>query len=207
MSDKQIEGKNTLGGDVPVRVTEGGILHNLPYYVGWKAKGYGKQAMATTAVAALIVRPSTASALTIYNPAGNNKSMVIERVFAHNLVTAIEEQGGLYLCSHPIGMTAPTGNNIVIRNSTNGQAAGSSATIVDTAEAVTDDGWFPWGVGQWTNLDGTVPGGQLEAKVGGRIIVPPGGGLSVHIVSSTVVNTYTCGFHWFEVPIAELTVS
>lgn len=205
--DAEIKAQNSIGADVAIKATEGGILHNLPYQVVWTVKGYGKQAMATAAVAALIVRPSTASALTIYNPASNSKHLVIERVFAHNLVTASEEQGGIWLCSHPVGMTAPTGNNITVRNSTSGIAAGGSATVVDTAEAVSDNGWFPWGVGQWTNLDATVPGGQLEADIRGRIIVPPSGGLSIHVVASTTVNTYTCGFHWFEVPTSELLVA
>lgn len=207
MSESLMKVHNTIGAEVTPKATEGGILYNLPYYVVWTAKGYGKQAMATSAIAALVVRPSTTSALTIYNPSSNSKHLVIERVFAHNLVTAIEENGGLWLCSHPIGMTAPTGNNITVRNSTSGIAAGGSATVVDTAESVTDNGWFPWGASEWTNLDGTVPGGQLQADIRGRIIVPPSGGLSVHVVASTTVNTYTCGFHWFEVPKTELTVA
>ena len=205
--EAELTAQNTLGTAVDVKATEGGILYNLPYYVVWTAKGYGKQAMATSAIAALVVRPTTTSMLTIYNPASNSRHLVIERVFAHNLVTAIEENGGLWLCSHPIGMTAPTGNNISVRNSTNGRAAGGSATIVDTAESISDNGWFPWGASEWTNLDGTVPGGQLEAKIGGRIIVPPSGGLSIHVVASTTGNTYTSGFHWFEVPVSELVVA
>lgn len=204
--DAELKAQNSIGADVAVKASDGGILHNLPYAVVWTAMGYGKQAMATAAIAALVVRPSTTSMLTIYNPSGNSKHLVIERAFAHNLVTAIEENGGLWLCSHPVGMTAPTGNNITVRNSTNGQAAGGSGTIVDTAESISDDGWFPWGASEWTNLDGTVPGGQLEAQIGGRIIVPPGAGLSIHVVASTTVNTYTCGFHWFEVPRTELKV-
>ncbi|KKM70701.1 hypothetical protein LCGC14_1438070 [marine sediment metagenome] len=207
MSDSEIKGQNTIGQNVGLKATEGGILHNLPYHVVWSVKGYGKQAMATAAIAALVVRPSTISALTIYNPAGNSKHLIIERVFAHNLVTATTELGSIWLCSHPVGMTAPTGNDITIRNSTSGHGAGDSATIVDTAETVLNNGWFPWGQALLTPLDGTVPSGAVCAEVGGRIIVPPSAGLSVHVVASTASNTYTCGFHWFEVPTLELTVS
>ncbi len=207
MNEQQILGEKQSGGGVRVKTTEGGVLANLPYNILWTAKGYGKQAMSTAAVAALVVRPSTTSAITIYNPSSNSINLVIERVFAHNLVTAIEENGGLWLCSHPRGMTAPTGNNITIRNSTNGLAAGGSAVIFDTAESVANDGWFPWGQSEWTNLDGTVPGGQLDALVRGSIIVPPGAGLSVQVVASTTGNTYTHGAHWFEVPSTELLVA
>ncbi|KKM90032.1 hypothetical protein LCGC14_1242790, partial [marine sediment metagenome] len=182
-------------------------LYALPTEVIWTAKGYGKLAMATAALASLVVRPSALSMLTIYNPSSSGKNLFMERVFAHCLVTAITEIGSIWLCSHPVGMSAPTGNNITVRNSPSGKAAGGSTTVVDTAEAVTDNGWFPWGKQGFTPLDGTVPSGAIEAEIGGRIIVPPGGGLSITVVSSTVNNTYTSGFHWFEVPTGELAVA
>ena len=206
MSDAEIKAQNSIGANVGVKATDGGILHAIPSHIVWTAKGYGKQAMATGALAALVVRPSTLSMLTIYNPSSNSKHLVIERVFAHNLVGVAGSSYGIWLCSHPIGMTAPTGNNISIRNSTSGIAAGGSAAVVDTAEAVSDNGWFPWGdSGHAVTV--TVPGGSIAPEVGGRIIVPPSAGLSIQVVADTTSATFTTGFHWFEVPTLELTVS
>ena len=204
--DAVIKAQNTSGAEVGVKATEGGILYNLPYYVVWTAKGYGKQAMATGAIAALVARPTTTSMLTIYNPSSNSKHLVIERVFAHNLVGVAGSSYCIWLCSHPIGMTAPTGNNITIRNSTSGIAAGGSATVVDTAESITDNGWFPWGESGHA-VTVTVPGGSLAPEVGGRIIVPPSAGLSIHVVADTTGATFTTGFHFFEVPTSELAVA
>ena len=204
--DAEIKAQNSVGADVGIKATEGGILHILPSQVVWTAKGYGKQAMATAAIAALVARPTTTSMLTIYNPSSNSRHLVIERVFAHNLVGVAGSSYGIWLCSHPIGMTAPTGNNISVRNSTSGIAAGGSATIVDTAEAISNDGWFPWGdSGHAVTV--TVPGGSIAPEVGGRIIVPPSAGLSIHIVADTTGATFTTGFHWFEVPTTELVVA
>ena len=203
--DFEMEAQNSTGANVGVKATEGGILHTLPYQVVWTVKGYGKQAMATAAIAALVARPTTTSMLTIYNPASNTKHLVIERVFAHNLVGVAGSSYGIWLCSHPIGMTAPTGNNITVRNSTSGLAAGGSVTVVDTAESITDNGWFPWGESGHA-VTVTVPGGSISPEVGGRIIVPPSAGLSIHVVADTTGATFTTGFHWFAVPAKELTV-
>jgi len=192
------------GQPVALRGSGGGLLHNLPYQVVWTAKGYGWEAMSTTATASLIVRPSTLSAITLYNNSGSN-AFVIERVMAFNLVSIANGQFGIWLCVHPVGMTAPTGNNITIRNSLNGKTVGSEG-ILDTAEAVTDNGWFPWGVNQ-TSVTATVPGSQAEAQVNGRIIIPPRAGLSVQCVAQTAVVTCTHGIHWFSVPASELAIS
>jgi len=183
---------------VTVKATEGGILHGIPYQVVWTAKGYGFETMSTAATASLVVRPSTLSALTLYN--NTAKNFVIERAFAFNLVSIANGQFGIWLCVHPIGMTAPTGNNITIRNSLSGLTAGTEG-VCDTAEAVTDNGWFPWGVSQ-TSVTATVPGSLATAEVGGRIIIPPTAGISIQCVAQTAVVTCTHGFHWFSVPVS-----
>ncbi|KKM90031.1 hypothetical protein LCGC14_1242780 [marine sediment metagenome] len=201
---------NEAGTEVDVHGSAGGMVHVVDYARIWTAKGYGKLAMATGAIAALIVRPSTTSHLTLYNAeSGGGKHYFIERVFAHALVTDPTEIGSIWLCSHPVGLQGtgiPTGNDITVRNSPSGKAAGSSVSVVDTAEGVAADGWFPWGEQEFTPLDGTVPGGAIVVNIRGRIVVPPGAALSIAVVASTTVNDYTCGFHWFEVPESEFAV-
>ena len=78
--------KEVDGDEVDVKATERGMLHNLPYKVVWTAKGYGWQAMATSAIAALVVRPSTTAAATLFNNS-TDKNYVIERVMTHQLVS------------------------------------------------------------------------------------------------------------------------
>ena len=198
--------KSVAGVEGDVKMTEGGALHGAPLSLVWTAKGYGFQAISTGAVASLVVRPSTTSAITLYNgEAGGGKIYVIERVFAFQLVsTAAAGFHSIWLCVHPVNMTAPTGNNITVRNSTRGKAAGGSSSVLDTAEAVTDDGWFPWGPILQVEATGVLPGGILDAEINGRIMVPPGAGLSVQVVGAVVGNTFTHGILWFEVPQSEL---
>lgn len=168
----------------------------------WTAKGYGWQAMATAAVASLIVRPDTVAIATLYN--NTSKNFVIERVFAHNLVSIANGQFGIWLCVHPIGMTAPT-NDITIRNSTSGLTAGTEG-IFDNGATVLDNGWFPWGPNS-TSVTATVPGSLTEAQVRGQIVIPPRAAISASCVAQTAAVTVCMGFHWYSVPVSEFATA
>ena len=198
-----IKGTQEVGGAlVYIKTTENGEVAVASLSRIWTAKGYAWQAMATSAVASLIVRPSTVAIATLYN--NTNKNFVIERVFAHNLVSIANGQFGIWLCSHPTGMTAPT-NDITVRNHTNGQAAGSEG-IFDNGATVNDDGWFPWGENS-TSVTASVPGSLAQALVDGRIIVPPTGGISASCVGQTAAVTVCIGFHWYSVPTTDFKLS
>lgn len=197
-----IKGRSEVGADeVEAKVTEAGILHGIDASRVWTAKGYGRQVIATAAVASLIVRPTTVAIGTLYNNTSDN--FVIERVFAHNLVSIANGQFGIWLCVHPIGMTAPT-NDITIRNKTNGQAAGTEG-LFDNGATVNDDGWFPWGENS-TSVTATVPGSLAQALVDGRIIIPPTAGLSISSVAQTAAVTVCVGVHFFVVPVSKFTL-
>ena len=200
----RILGVDGNGDETFIKTTEGGILATLPQSVLWTAKGYGRQAMATAAVAALVVRPTTVAIATLHNNSGSGRVLVIERAFGHNLVGTANSVYSIWLCLHPAGMAAPT-NDIAVRNATNGAAAGNSNTRFDNGATVVDDGWFPWGGSEHT-VTITTPGGVVYAEVGGRIMVPETGGISLSIVADVTGATFTCGFHWFEVPKDELKV-
>ncbi len=190
----------TSDADVDVKSTESGTLLTLEQRVAWTAKGYGFQAMATVAVAALVVRPGTTAIATLRNQSVST-NLVIDEVFAHNLVGTANSAYSLWLCSHPAGMGTIT-NDITVRNSLNGQTAGGSVVHFDNGATVLDDGWFPWGASERT-VDVTTPGGVVISPVYGRIIVPPTGGISASIVADVTGATFTVGFRWYEVPNSE----
>ena len=199
----KVRGVQAVGGaEVDVKTTEGGVLHTMPIQRVWTAKGYGWSAMATAAVASLIVRPTTVAIATLHN--NTSKNFVIERVFAHNLVSIANGQFGIWLCVHPVGQTAPT-NDITVRNSSSGLVAGTEG-LFDNGATVVDDGWFPWGESNYS-VTATVPGSLAQALVEGRIIIPPTGGLSVSCVGQTAAVTVCVGIHWFSVPVSEFSRS
>lgn len=201
-----IKAKQAIGGgDQYIEVTDSGSLITVDQRMIWTAKGYGWLAMATAAVASLIIRPTTVAINTLYNNSTSN-NFVIDRAFAHNLVSIANGQFGIWLCVHPVGAIAvdtPV-NDITPRNSTTG-ALGSEG-IMDVAATVIDNGWFPWGE-SGTSVTTTVPGSLAQALVDGRIILPPTAALSISCVSQTAAVTVTTGFHWYSVPATEFPVA
>jgi len=203
MCPVKVTGLNQSGVETDTRISEGGYRVTIPHTVLWTAKGYGRSAMATSAVASLIVRPTTVAIATLYNNTSHN--FVIDRLFAHNLVSIANGQFGIWYCIHPAGMTAPT-NDITVRNNPNGNYGAATEGIFDNGATVVDNGWFPWGENS-TSVTATVPGSLAQAFVDGKLIVPPTGGISLSCVAQTAVVTVCMGLSWFIVPITELYVS
>ena len=199
----KIRGVGQSGSEVDLKATDGGLLVNLPYQIYWTAKGYAFSAMATTAVAALVVRPTTTAAASLRNNS-SNKVLVIERVFAHWLVsTAAQTYASVWVQVTAEGEAAIT-NDLTLRTSLNGGATGGSETFFEADDTVTDGGWYPWGTQVDTSATGVLPGAASIAEIGGRIIVPPTSIVSMHVISGLIGDTFCGGFHWFEVPESEL---
>ncbi len=197
-----IKVQQEVGKDlVYAKGTEGGQLVTADIARTWTAKGYGWKVIATSAVASLIVRPDTVAIATFYN--NTAKNFVIETVFTHNLVSIADGNFSIWVCIHPIGMTAPA-NDITIRSSTIGLAAGAEG-IFDAGATVVDNGWFP--VGMWgTTVTATMPGTAVEAEINGRLIVPPTAAISLSAVAQTAAVTQCMGLHYFSVPVSEFAL-
>lgn len=175
------------------------VAQGLPPYAEMTRQGGGWQSMATAAVAALVVRPTTVAMATLYNgESAGGCSLIMDAAFAHNLVGTANSVYSIWLCVHPVGMTAPT-NDITVRNSLSGRPAGNGSSLLrfDNGATVTNDGWFPWGFSEHT-VTVTTPGGMLYVEIGGRIIIPPTAGISLHVVADVTGATFTAGFRWYE---------
>ena len=163
---------------------------------------YHESAIQTTATAASVVRPSTTAALTIWN--GENvggKSMVIDRLFSFNLVsTTAEARSSLWYSNH-LTMTKPTNDITSLRGTGDGREPDNGMVVVDAGASVLDNGWFPCGNFSTVEPTGVLPGASMEWEARGRLIVPPGHGLSVQVVSSVTGNTFTSGMSWWRMQL------
>jgi hypothetical protein len=161
-----------------------------------------ESAIQTAATAALVVRPSTVAAITIWN--GENqggKSLVIDRIFSFNLVsTTAEARSGMWYCNH-LEMTKPANDITTLRGTGDGREPDNSTVVVDVGATVLDDGWFPCGPYSDVEPTGVLPGAVMEWEAKGRLIVPPKHGLSVQVVSSVTGNTFTSGAAWWRVQL------
>ena len=168
-----------------------------PDYMELSRKGIGYATMATGAVAALVVRPTTVAALEIYNNSPIN-SLVIDRLFGHNLVGVANSAFGMYAMVTTVKL-APTDAPLVI-NSLSGKPVPTKTVLCAASTTVVDNGWFPYGP-FGSNVTITTPGPTLEAVIAGRLIVPPGCSLCLHTVASTVGVTVTLGAAWYAIKL------
>ena len=178
------------------------VAQGLPAYTEMSRQGAGWGTMATSAVAALVVRPSTVAAFEIFNGySTGGMSLVIDRLFSHNLVTTAATEGwSLWACvTSP--KAAPTSGSFTVRGHT-GKAYGG-AVIAAAGTTIVDSGWFPWTNGISTAGGGVTPFGAAVVNVEGRLIVPPQCSLCLHVVASLVGQTFCSGAQWYE---ASLTV-
>ena len=179
------------------------VSYGLPPYADLVRRGKSWGTMSTAAVAALVVRPGTVAAFEIFNayPSGG-KSLVVDRLFWFNLVSASVAQAWLGWAQVTAPKAAPTSGSFVVRGAS-GQAYGGPV-IAAAGTTVADSGWFPWsGASTEKVVEATVtPHGGIVTEVAGRLIVPPQCSLCMHVVAQTVASTFTQGATWFEVQLA-----
>jgi hypothetical protein len=173
------------------------VAQGLPRGAEMVRKGIAWATMSVTAVAGLVVRPTTVCALELWNgyPVGG-KSLLVDRLFWHNLVSTnvIESFSGWAQVT--AAKAAPSTASLVVRGASGKPYPGPVINAVGTT--VVDSGWFPWGAGFTKGAGGVVPHGAVIADVDGRLIVPPQGALCLHVVSSLVGQTFTQGASWYE---------
>ncbi len=173
------------------------VAQGLPAYFEMTRKGTGWGTMSTAAIAGLVVRPSTAAALELWNgyPVGG-KSLIIDRLFYFNLVSTnvIEGFSGWAMVTTP--KSAPSTASLAV-NGLSGKVYGGPV-INAVGTTVVANGWFPWTNAYNKGAGGVVPFGATIGDVGGRLIVPPGCSLCLHVVSSLVGQTFTQGAFWYE---------
>ena len=153
--------------------------------------------MSTSAVAGLVVRPSTVAAFEIFNGyATGGKSLIIDQLFYFNLVSTNVIEGFSGWAAVTAAKAAVTSGSFVVRGSS-GQSYGGPV-IAAAGTTVIDSGWFPWTNAYQKGAGGVVPFGAVIAEVDGRLIVPPQCSLCLHVVSSLTGQTFTQGARWYE---------
>lgn len=178
------------------------IAQGLPVGAEQTRKGQSWATMSTAAVAGLVIRPTTVAAFEIYNGnAAGGLSMVIDRLFWFNLVSVTGVANaflGWACVTNATGKAAITSGSFAVRGNS-GKAYGGSV-IAAAGTTIVDSGWFPWGAGgSKSTTEATVtPAGGVITEVAGRLIVPPGSSLCLHVVGPTTAATYTQGASWYE---------
>ncbi len=162
------------------------------------ATGTGWSTMTTSAVAAIVVRPSATAKLELWNGNTGGTSgtcLVVDRLFAWNLVATAVNSNAVLWGMVTIAKAAPSTASLAVIGNYGKAYSGSVINAIGTT--VGDNGWFPFGP-NYTASNAAAPGGGWEALVEGRLIVPPQCSLCVQVSGSIVGDTYTVGAAWFE---------
>lgn len=174
------------------------VTQGLPPYTEAVRKGQAWATMSASAVAGLVVRPTTTAALELWNGyAAGAKSLIVDRAFFFNLVSTnvIEGFSGWAMVTKP--KSAPSTASLAV-TSLQGQKTYSGPVINAVSTTVVDNGWYPWTNNTNKGAGGVVPFGAQIGPVDGRLIVPPQCSLCLHVVSSLVGQTFTQGAFWYE---------
>jgi len=166
---------------------------------------YHESAMTTSAVAALVVRPTTTALMTIFNgEVDGGKSLVMDRMFCFQLVSGgAQAMFQMWYCNHtqPINVAKPANEITTLRGTGDGREPDLGTVRVEVDGTVLDDGWFP--CGGWGEVEevGVLPGGGTEWECNGRIIVRPKAALSLHVSAGTVNEDFTVGASWWRIQV------
>lgn len=175
------------------------VAQSLPIGTESTRRGHRWATMSTAAVAGLVVRPSTTAAFEVFNNyAAGGKSLVITRLFWHQLVsvTGVPEAYVGY-AQVTTTKTAVTDGSFVVRGNSGEAYAGP--VICAASTTVIASGWFPWAVNAGhAAITGTAGGFGAIADVDGRLIVPPQSSLCLHALANTTGQTFTQGAEWLE---------
>lgn len=181
----------------------------FPRYAEAARRGEGYATMATSAVAALVVRPTTAAALEIQNVTPG-KVMVIDRLFSHELVTSTTGLGGgaIIYAMVALPVAVQISDAALAIRSLSGKQPQNKSVLTAAGTTVVDNGWFPYGYTVKKESAGAVvPGGGLEALIEGRLLVPYMASLCLHVVSGYTGDTFTSGAAWYWADADEFVVA
>ena len=194
-----------LSGQAQVQLNQLGeqlVTGGLPPYTEQVRKGNAWGTMSTSAIAGLVVRPTTTAALELWNGyATGGRSLIIDRLFYFNLVSTNVVEGFSGWAMVTKSKSAPSSASLTV-NSLQGNKTYAGPVVNAVGTTVVDNGWFPWTNAYQKGAGGVVPFGAVIGPVEGRLIVPPQCSLCLHVVSSLVGQTFTQGAFWYEEQIS-----
>ena len=161
------------------------VASGNPGYAEIRRRGQAWTVQTATLLAPLTAIPTTTAALEIYN--NGKRLLVVSDLFAsHILATAIVQTHAIYAMITTakavpsltaLALHSLSGKGLITPTATSEVVTGVGTTVVA-------NGWRPWGNLQNFNLAAATPGESWSVPVDGKLVVPPGASLCLHIVGS-----------------------
>lgn len=183
------------------------VAQGLPPYTEMSRQGNGWTVQTTTLLTPLAVYPTTLAALEIFNntTGAASQTLVVADLFGSFILgTAVAQAWGMF------GMVTtqkavPTLTALTIASMSGKQSyvtTAASPIVTGVGTTVIANGWRPYGPPMGTGLTAATPGGSGAGAVDGKLIVPPGCSLCVHIVAAVATaSSFQCGASVYWAPI------
>ena len=193
--------------------SEGDLLTSsfLPKFARLVAEGRVWRANETSATASVTALPTTASLFTIGNNepddglwyvgiaayAFNSANAVALDAFAlAGVISQVRALTGGIDVTMARDIAATTG----VENQLGGQVVYNGNAILDTGVTVTDDRWFPLGMGSGSTAINSATGMSIWNWLDGLVILPPKTLFGMVSTATSTSNTTRKGLIWAEVP-------
>ena len=195
----------------PVGVDRAGnllIAQGLPSYTEITRQGNGWSMQTATLFAPLVAIPTTTAALEIYNNMIGGASLIIDTLFASQVLsTAASQTYAIYACVST-QKAVPTNTALSVFSSNGRPVYATTAAgriIAGVGTTVVANGWRPWGTVQAWGTATATPGNSWHVDIDGKLIVPPGTALLLHIMGAlATASTFQVGASWYEATLANV---
>lgn len=161
------------------------VAFGNPGYMEVRRRGQGFTVQTSTLLAPLVAIPTTVAALELYN--NGNRLMVVSDLFATHLVgTAVVQTFAIY-AGITTAKKSPTLTALTIHSLSGKELKTStvdSELVTGVGTTIINNGWHAWGNLQTHTLAASTPGSSWSVPVDGKLCVPPGVSLVLHIVGS-----------------------
>ncbi len=160
-----------------------------PSYAEVRRRGDGWTVQTVTLFAPLTAIPTTTAILELYNNS-KDKQLVVSDLFASHILSSTIVQSHAIYAMVTTQKDIPSFTALSVHSLSGKEVKVTTATselITDIGSTVIANGWRPWGVVQNFGLGAATAGESWSVPVDGKLSVPPGAALALHVVGS--INT------------------
>ena len=195
------------GGVAPVWLGDGskGVVQTFPASMEIMRRGDGWTVGTSTLFAPLVAYPSTTAELEVYN--NGTRMMVVSSLYAAQILSTAATQTYSIFAMVTTAKAIPTLTALSVF-SLSGKAlvtpTAASEIVTGVGTTVVANGWRPYGNVQAWGTAAATPGNAWSVDIDGKLIVPPGCSVCLHVVGSlATASTFQAGmsFNWVDLPV------
>ena len=178
-----------------------------PPYMEVRRRGDGWTVQTTTLLAPLAAVPTTTAALELYN--NGSRLLVVSDLHGLQILSTAATQTYAIYATMTTKKAVPTLTALAV-HSLSGKAlvtpTATSELVTGVGTTIVANGWLPYGMVQSWGTAAATPGNSWSVPIDGKLQVPPGASLALHVVGSLATSsTFQIGvsFDWIKASLED----